>query len=276
MTTPESNGSESLSRRNFIAATSVGAAMPLAASALGGSLLPREDELRVGVIGCGGRGTGAAANALSVPEDIARTKLVSMADVSTAKMENSFRALKRRGKDRVDVPEDRRYIGFDGYAIGGLSVGESNEDMYRVTRHIALQMPSDRPRYLMGVGEPRDLLEGVEAGVDMFDCVLPTRNARNGSLFTSRGKVSIKQARYREDPEPLDPDCHCETCQHYSRAYLRHLYLSGEILGMRLNTLHNLHFFLNMMQNAREAILENCFSKFKKNFLEQYQQEGSM
>ena len=148
--------------------------------------------------------------------------------------------------------------------------------MYRVTCHIAPQMPSDRPRYLMGVGEPRDLLEGVEAGVDMFDCVLPTRNARNGSLFTSRGKVSIKQARYREDPEPLDPDCHCETCQHYSRAYLRHLYLSGEILGMRLNTLHNLHFFLNLMRNAREAILENRFSKFKKNFLEQYQLEGSM
>jgi len=167
-------------------------------------------------------------------------------------------------------------IGFDGYAIGGLSVGESNEDMYRVTRHIAPKMPSDRPRYLMGVGEPRDLLEGVEAGVDMFDCVLPTRNARNGSLFTSRGKVSIKQARYREDPEPLDPDCLCETCQHYSRAYLRHLYLSGEILGMRLNTLHNLHFFLNLMRNAREAILENRFTKFKKNFLEQYLQEGSM
>jgi queuine tRNA-ribosyltransferase len=134
-------------------------------------------------------------------------------------------------------------------------------------------MPSNLPRYLMGVGEPRDLLEGVETGVDMFDCVLPTRNARNGSLFTSQGKVSIKQARYREDPKPLDPDCLCETCQHYSRAYLRHLYLSGEILGMRLNTLHNLHFFLNLMRNARKAIQENCFLDFKKNFLEQYQQE---
>ena len=164
-------------------------------------------------------------------------------------------------------------IGFDGYAIGGLSVGESNDDMYRVTRHIAPKMPSGLPRYLMGVGEPRDLLEGVEAGVDMFDCVLPTRNARNGSLFTSRGKVSIKQARYREDPEPLDPDCLCETCYKYSRAYLRHLYLSGEILGMRLNTLHNLHFFLNLMRNARKAIQENCFMDFKKEFLEQYQQE---
>ena len=165
--------------------------------------------------------------------------------------------------------------GFDGYAIGGLSVGESNEEMYRVTRHIAPRMPSDLPRYLMGVGEPRDLLEGVEAGVDMFDCVLPTRNARNGSLFTSHGKISIKQARFREDPKPLDPECQCNTCQHYSRAYLRHLYLSGEILGMRLNTLHNLHFFLNLMKNARNAILENRFAAFKKEFLEGYQQDIS-
>ena len=176
---------------------------------------------------------------------------------------------------REESLQQLQEIGFDGYAIGGLSVGESNEEMYRVTRHIAPRMPSDLPRYLMGVGEPRDLLEGVEAGVDMFDCVLPTRNARNGSLFTSQGKVSIKQARFREDPEPLDPECQCDTCQHYSRAYLRHLYLSGEILGMRLNTLHNLHFFLNLMKNARNAILENRFAAFKKEFLEGYQQESS-
>ena len=176
---------------------------------------------------------------------------------------------------REESLQQLQEIGFDGYAIGGLSVGESNEEMYRVTRHIAPRMPSDLPRYLMGVGEPRDLLEGVEAGVDMFDCVLPTRNARNGSLFTSQGKVSIKQARFREDPEPLDPECQCNTCQHYSRAYLRHLYLSGEILGMRLNTLHNLHFFLNLMKNARNAILENRFAAFKKEFLEGYQQDIS-
>ena len=176
---------------------------------------------------------------------------------------------------REESLQQLQEIGFDGYAIGGLSVGESNEEMYRVTRHIAPRMPSDLPRYLMGVGEPRDLLEGVEAGVDMFDCVLPTRNARNGSLFTSHGKVSIKQARFREDPKPLDPECQCNTCQHYSRAYLRHLYLSGEILGMRLNTLHNLHFFLNMMKNARNAILENRFAAFKKEFLEGYQQDIS-
>ncbi len=176
---------------------------------------------------------------------------------------------------REESLQQLQEIGFDGYAIGGLSVGESNEEMYRVTRHIAPRMPSDLPRYLMGVGEPRDLLEGVEAGVDMFDCVLPTRNARNGSLFTSHGKVSIKQARFREDPKPLDPECQCNTCQHYSRAYLRHLYLSGEILGMRLNTLHNLHFFLNLMKNARNAILENRFAAFKKEFLEGYQQDIS-
>jgi len=176
---------------------------------------------------------------------------------------------------REESLQQLQEIGFDGYAIGGLSVGESNEEMYRVTRHIAPRMPSDLPRYLMGVGEPRDLLEGVEAGVDMFDCVLPTRNARNGSLFTSHGKISIKQARFREDPKPLDPECQCNTCQHYSRAYLRHLYLSGEILGMRLNTLHNLHFFLNLMKNARNAILENRFAAFKKEFLEGYQQDIS-
>ena len=176
---------------------------------------------------------------------------------------------------REESLQQLQEIGFDGYSIGGLSVGESNEEMYRVTRHIAPRMPSDLPRYLMGVGEPRDLLEGVEAGVDMFDCVLPTRNARNGSLFTSHGKISIKQARFREDSKPLDPECQCNTCQHYSRAYLRHLYLSGEILGMRLNTLHNLHFFLNMMKNARNAILENRFATFKKEFLEGYQQDNS-
>ena len=176
---------------------------------------------------------------------------------------------------REESLQQLQEIGFDGYSIGGLSVGESNEEMYRVTRHIAPRMPSDLPRYLMGVGEPKDLLEGVEAGIDMFDCVLPTRNARNGSLFTSHGKISIKQARFREDPKPLDPECQCNTCQHYSRAYLRHLYLSGEILGMRLNTLHNLHFFLNLMKNARNAILENWFAAFKKEFLEDYQQDNS-
>ncbi|MBL4825282.1 MAG: tRNA guanosine(34) transglycosylase Tgt [SAR324 cluster bacterium] len=162
-------------------------------------------------------------------------------------------------------------IDFDGYAIGGLSVGESKEEMYYVTSQIAPKMPAEKPRYLMGVGDPEDLLEGIEAGIDMFDCVMPTRNARNGSLFTSHGKISIKQSRFQQDPEPLDPDCACSTCQNYSRAYLRHLFKSSEILGVRLNTYHNLFFYLSLVKDAREATKEQRFPEFKKNFLEKYQ-----
>mgnify|MGYP000029349975 FL=1 len=162
-------------------------------------------------------------------------------------------------------------IDFDGYAIGGLSVGESKEEMYYVTSQIAPKMPAEKPRYLMGVGDPEDLLEGIEAGIDMFDCVMPTRNARNGSLFTSHGKISIKQSRFQQDPEPLDPDCACSTCQNYSLAYLRHLFKSSEILGVRLNTYHNLFFYLSLVKDAREAIKEQRFPEFKKNFLEKYQ-----
>ena len=161
-------------------------------------------------------------------------------------------------------------IDFDGYAIGGLSVGESKEEMYRVAHHITPKMPAEKPRYLMGVGDPEDLLEGIEAGIDMFDCVLPTRNARNGSLFTSRGKISIKQNQYKEDPEPLDPDCACSTCQNYSRAYLRHLFKSNEILGVRLNTYHNLFFYLTLVKGARAAVKDQHFPEFKKDFLEKY------
>ena len=162
-------------------------------------------------------------------------------------------------------------IGFDGYAIGGLSEGETKEEMYSVAHHITPKMPVEKPRYLMGVGDPKDLLEGIEAGVDMFDCVMPTRNARNGSLFTSRGKISIKQSRYKEDPAALDPDCACSTCKNYSRAYLRHLFKSNEILGMRLNTFHNLFFYLSLVKQAREAIKGKRYLKFKKNFLQKYQ-----
>ena len=122
----------------------------------------------------------------------------------------------------------------------------------------------------MGVGDPEDLLEGIEAGIDMFDCVMPTRNARNGSLFTSRGKISIKQSRFRDDPEQLDPECECSTCQNYSRAYLRHLFKSSEILGVRLNTYHNLFFYLSLVKSARFAIKGQRFAEFKKDFLEKY------
>ena len=167
--------------------------------------------------------------------------------------------------------EQMTEIGFDGYALGGLSVGESKEEMYYVIDHVAHEMPAATPRYLMGVGEPEDLLAGIESGIDMFDCVMPTRNARNGNLFTSEGKVTIKQARYREDERPLDPNCNCNTCQYYSRAYLRHLYQCNEILAMRLNTLHNLHFYLQLMRDSRDAILAGNFSAFRQTRLQQWQ-----
>ena len=166
--------------------------------------------------------------------------------------------------------EQMTEIGFDGYALGGLSVGESKEEMYYVLDHVAHEMPAATPRYLMGVGEPDDLLAGIESGIDMFDCVMPTRNARNGNLFTSEGKVTIKQARYREDERPLDPNCNCNTCQYYSRAYLRHLYQCNEILAMRLNTLHNLHFYLQLMRDSRDAILAGNFSAFRQTRLQQW------
>ncbi|MGK5094063.1 tRNA guanosine(34) transglycosylase Tgt [Deltaproteobacteria bacterium TL4] len=161
-------------------------------------------------------------------------------------------------------------IGFDGYALGGLSVGEAKEEMYAVVHQVTPLLPENSPRYLMGVGAPEDILEAIEAGVDMFDCVMPTRNARNGSLFTSQGQISIKQAQYREDSGPLDPECWCYTCQNYSRAYLRHLYLSKEILSMRLNTYHNLYFYLSFVRQARQAIQQRSYAEFKHHFLEKY------
>ncbi len=145
-------------------------------------------------------------------------------------------------------------IGFDGYALGGLSVGEPEEDRARILDHCVALMPADRPRYLMGVGTPADIVKAVSDGIDMFDCVMPTRNARNGHLFTDFGVVRIRNARYRDDPEPVEPGCDCYTCRNYSRAYLRHLNQCGEILGARLATIHNLHYYLNLMRRIREAI----------------------
>jgi queuine tRNA-ribosyltransferase len=155
-----------------------------------------------------------------------------------------------------------REIGFDGYAIGGLSVGEPKEEMLRILHHTAAQLPQDRPRYLMGVGTPEDLLAGVAAGIDMFDCVMPTRNARNGWLFTRRGDIKIRNAVHRDDTRPLDPECACPCCQGYSRAYLHHLQRSNEILGARLNTLHNLHYYLDLMRRARAAVEAGNFAHF--------------
>jgi queuine tRNA-ribosyltransferase len=145
-------------------------------------------------------------------------------------------------------------IGFDGYAIGGLSVGEPKDDMRRVLAHVAPRLPRDAPRYLMGVGTPEDIVAAVGHGIDMFDCVLPTRNARNGWLYTRRGDVKIRNARHRADTGPLDASCVCYTCRNFSRAYLHHLQKVNEILGARLNTLHNLHFYLTLMRELREAI----------------------
>ncbi len=157
-------------------------------------------------------------------------------------------------------------IGFDGYALGGLSVGEEARMMYQVMEDTLPHLPADAPRYVMGVGTPENLVEGVRRGVDMFDCVMPTRNARNGVLFTSFGKISIKQARYRDDDQPVDPACDCYVCRNYSRAYLRHLYMSNEILSSMLNTMHNLHYYLHLMEQMRAAIADDTFTAFCRDF----------
>ena len=160
-------------------------------------------------------------------------------------------------------------IGFDGYAIGGLSVGEPKQDMLRILAHTVPQMPQDKPRYLMGVGTPEDLVAAVLEGVDMFDCVMPTRNARNGWLFTRHGDVKIKNAQYRDDTGPLDPDCGCYTCRNFTRAYLHHLHRVGEILGARLNTIHNLHYYQELMQGLRQAIETGALKQFISDFQKQ-------
>ncbi len=158
-------------------------------------------------------------------------------------------------------------IGFDGYALGGLSVGEPEPERLKVLDAIGPRLPADRPHYLMGVGTPRDLVQGVARGIDLFDCVMPTRNARNGHLFTSEGVIKLRNARHRTDPGPLDPACDCETCTHYSRAYLHHLDRCDEILGARLNTIHNLHYYLNLMKRIRAAIEAGTFAAFAQAFL---------
>ncbi len=159
-------------------------------------------------------------------------------------------------------------IGFDGYATGGLSVGEPKKIMHELIHYTGPMMPEDTPRYLMGIGDLVDVIEAVEAGYDMFDCVMPTRNARNGTLFTSQGRISIKRAEFKEDPSALDPECDCYTCREFSRAYLRHLYLAREILSMRLNTIHNLTFYLRFFRQMRVAIIKGQFQQFKKRWME--------
>ena len=161
-------------------------------------------------------------------------------------------------------------IPFHGYAVGGLAVGENKEDMYRFTGQVTELLPQDKPRYLMGVGSPEDLVEGVARGIDMYDCALPTRVARNGSMFTPEGRVDISKARYAEQQGPLDETCDCYTCQNYSAAYLRHLFRAKELLGLRLASIHNLRFVLSLMERMRAAIFENRFESFRREFMDAY------
>jgi len=158
-------------------------------------------------------------------------------------------------------------VGFEGYALGGLGLGETRVAMWQMVDAALQELPAEAPRYLMGIGLPGDLLEGIARGIDLFDCVIPTRHARTGMLFTSEGEVIIRHARYARDPRPLDERCDCYTCRHYSRAYLRHLFVSGEILGARLNTIHNLRFYLRLLEEARLAIREDRFVQFREEFM---------
>ena len=164
-------------------------------------------------------------------------------------------------------------IGFDGYAIGGLSVGEPHDERDKVLECTVPELPADRPRYLMGVGRPEDIIAGVIRGIDMFDCVMPTRNARNGYLFTSSGVLKIRNARYEKDLRPIDPDCDCEACRHYSRSYIKHLERCNEILGARLMTIHNLRFYQNLMQGLRDAIENDNLEDFTSQYLENLAQD---
>jgi queuine tRNA-ribosyltransferase len=162
--------------------------------------------------------------------------------------------------------DELKKINFDGYAIGGLSVGEPKEEMRKVIDFIAPKMPEDKPRYLMGVGTPEDIIEAIAHGIDMFDCVMPTRNARNGWLFTKYGDLKLKNTQYKNDTNPIDSDCGCYTCQNYSRAYLHHLFRIGEMLGSRLNTIHNLSYYQKIIQEARVAIENGTFETYRKIF----------
>jgi queuine tRNA-ribosyltransferase len=172
----------------------------------------------------------------------------------------TYPALRRQAVEQI-VP-----IGFDGHALGGLSVGEPVKTMYDLTEEIAPLLPAGKPRYLMGVGTPEDIVHAVSCGMDMFDCVMPTRSARHGLLFTNKEKIVIKNARWREDHHPIDETCDCYTCKNYSRAYLRHLYMAGEILAMVLNTIHNIRHYMRLMEQIRAAISESRFAAFKKDF----------
>ena len=171
-----------------------------------------------------------------------------------------YHDLRKRSAEEITA------LDFDGFALGGLSVGEPKEEMLEVMTYSAPFLPADKPRYLMGVGKPLDILEGINVGIDMFDCVLPTRNARNGTLYTSQGQVNIKRAEFKTDDSALDPECDCYTCLNFSKAYLRHLYMAKELLSYRLNSIHNLRFFVGLAATARKAILENTFTSLLEHY----------
>ena len=175
-----------------------------------------------------------------------------------------FPDLRKRGAEELTEMD------FDGYALGGLSVGEPYSLRREILNCADEYLPSDKPRYLMGVGTPEEILDCIYLGIDMFDCALPTRIARNGTVFTSQGKITLRNATYKEDPNPIDSECQCYTCKNYSRAYLRHLLLAKEILGARLTTYHNLYFLARLVDKAREAIAEDKFKYFKKNFIQKF------
>jgi queuine tRNA-ribosyltransferase len=176
---------------------------------------------------------------------------------------------------RLECAKSITEIDFNGYAIGGVSVGEPKDLSYNIVNKVAGVLPEDKPRYLMGVGLPEDILEMVALGIDMFDCVVPTRYGRNGTAFTSQGKITIRNSPYLSDFSCLDPECDCYTCKNFSRAYLRHLFNTEEILGLHLVSLHNINFYLRLLSNVRQAIKESSFLKFKESFLKRYKNNGA-
>ncbi len=182
---------------------------------------------------------------------------------------SSYKNLRKECLDRLLEMNSSSEKKWAGFAIGGLAVGEPKESLYEMASSTAPLLPENYPRYAMGIGLPEDLVEFIGFGIDMFDCVIPTRNARNGELFTTFGEIQIRHAKYKEDPNPIDENCSCPVCKKYSRAYLRHLYLAKEILSARLNTIHNLHYYLSLIRNLREAIRKGTYNEFRKNFYAQ-------
>jgi queuine tRNA-ribosyltransferase len=213
----------------------------------------------------------------AVQEGVRRTKLwAERCQTSRRRTDQAMFGIVQGGLDpelRVQSARELTAMGFEGYAVGGLSVGESKADMLEMLDVTVPELPEGKPRYLMGVGHPVDLIEGVSRGIDMFDCVVPSRHGRTGSLFTAKGRVVIKQAQYARDERPIDPDCGCPVCRRYSRAYLHHLFAAKEMLGSRLNTLHNLWYFSDFMRRMRTAIAQGTFSEFRQTFYLSQEQE---